>query len=153
MKIAFMRFIRDSLSSAKSYEKRRNALSKVKAAQTIFSGVGLVTTGMALLDFYEGRLRTFFFLPLAYGLGVEGKAIADNVREILENPIKELWVGCTRLRSDKKLWTIITHGAPLTQKIGLIYMNYIRTKTESEPSHSFFSKFWRKKENLDKASR
>ena len=143
MKLHILGYIRDSLISAESYEKRRNTLSTIKAAQAGFSALGLVSLGMGLLDFYEGRLRSLFLLPLAYASGIECKTIADNVREILENPAKELKAACAKLHSDEKLLEMLTHGAPLAQKAGLAYLNYF--KPEPKPEPSFFSRFWSKK--------
>jgi len=141
MKIQIFKLIRDSLLSSESLQRRRDFLASVKISQAAFSAIGLASFVLAIINAREGKwFPAFSLISLSY-VCLEGKTVADNFREILENPSKELHAACAKLHSDKKLWEMVTEGALLTRKIGLWYLNPTLNKTNSKLAPSFSQAF------------
>ena len=131
MKIQIFKLIRDSLLSTQSLQKRRDSLASIKTSQAAFSALGLASFVLAVINAHEGKwFPAFGLLSLSY-VCLEGKTVADNFREILEHPSKELHAACAKLHSDEKLWKMVTEGALVTRKIGLWYLNPKPNKTKS----------------------
>lgn len=131
MKIQIFKLIRDSLLSSQSLQKRRDSLASIKTSQAAFSALGLASFVLAVINAREGKwFPAFGLITLSY-VCLEVKTVADNFREILENPSKELHAACAKLHSDEKLWQMVTEGALVTRKIGLWYLNPKQNKTKS----------------------
>ena len=118
-----LQFIRNSMLSQKSLDGRRKALSTIKTAQVASSAILLSSFGLAILNAYDKNpFSTLGFLAISYG-GLECKTVADNVREVLENPAKEIRAIYSKLHSDEEYVRFITQGAPLLRTVGLYYLN------------------------------
>jgi len=145
MQVKALQFIRDSLLSKQSLDQRRDTLTVIKAVKAGSSALGFVALLFGILDLREGRLLgTIGSLTLSYGMYEVGM-IADNCREVLENPFKEAKAICAKIHSDEEFWKFIAKGAPLTRKIGAQYLAYVNPEISEKKKASWFSRFGSRK--------
>lgn len=122
MKVA-LQFIRNALLSQESLEARRQALTGAKAVKSAAKALAVLGAAFTILDLHQGRIfRPLILLPLAY-LAHETGVVADNFREIIDDPRAELRAACAGSHSNEKLWQLLTKEAPLAQKAGILYLS------------------------------
>jgi|GEM_PF-7110963 len=142
MKLQFLQFIRNSLLSQEQLEERQNAILAIKTAKAVSKGISMLGAAFSLLDLYHGKiLRPLALIPLAY-LASEAETIAENCREILEDPRAELRAICAGSHSNEKLWKYIAKQAPLSEKIGLLYLDSLPKEPPPAPQCAVFGAKW-----------
>jgi hypothetical protein len=147
MKTVFLQKIRYSLLSQEQFEARRSTLSAIKVVKTASTITGLGMAGLALLNIHEGSyIKGLAMLAVAYPFH-EIITLADNSKEILENPIKEFQAVCAKIHSDEEFVQFVTIDAPLLRTIGMLFIDRVeQAKPEPAGLSRFFSRICNKKD-------
>lgn len=147
MKTKILQKIRSSFLSREQFESRHNKLAAIKTVKAASTIAGFAMAGFAMLNIHNGSYGKGLLLAAAAYPCYEIMTLADNSREILENPIKEFRAVCGKIKSDKKFIRLITLDAPLSRTIGMLFIDRIeQRKAESVSFSRLFSRICNKKD-------